>query len=47
MRKCGICKVYTFKELHCNSLTASAHPVRFNPNERYAEQRRKTKNLGG
>lgn len=45
MRKCQICNIYTLKELHCNLLTASAHPVFFNPNEKYANQRRKAKSM--
>lgn len=45
MRKCPACHIYTLKDFHCNSLTASAHPAAFNPNDRYAAQRRKAKSL--
>lgn len=45
MRKCKICNKYTLKEFHCNSLTASAHPVCFDPNQKYSTQRRKAKDL--
>lgn len=45
IRRCGVCNYYTLKEFHCNSLTASAHPARFNPDEKYAAQRRKAKGI--
>lgn len=45
IRKCRECKAYTLKEFHCTSLTGSAHPAKFNPNDRHAAERRKAKGL--
>ncbi|MBN1170213.1 ribosome biogenesis protein [Candidatus Micrarchaeota archaeon] len=40
MRFCDVCRSYTLSDLHCKKFTASAHPVRFNPNDKYAKYRR-------
>ncbi|MFA5077041.1 MAG: nucleolar RNA-binding Nop10p family protein [Candidatus Micrarchaeia archaeon] len=45
IRKCRDCGAYTLKERHCASLAQSAHPARFNPNDKYARQRRKAKGI--
>lgn len=41
MRFCGVCNSYTLSESHCGSMTKSAHPARFNPNDPYGKYRRK------
>lgn len=45
MRRCAVCNSYTLKEFHCRILTVSAHPARFNPNDKHAAQRRRAKGL--
>ncbi|MGB9634933.1 MAG: nucleolar RNA-binding Nop10p family protein [Candidatus Micrarchaeia archaeon] len=41
IHKCRVCGNYTLEEVHCNERTASAHPARFSPLDRYAKYRRK------
>ncbi|MEM3364774.1 MAG: nucleolar RNA-binding Nop10p family protein [Candidatus Micrarchaeia archaeon] len=36
MRKCKVCHKYTLKEKHCGVESASAHPVKFSPQDKYA-----------
>lgn len=43
MRFCNLCQTYTLSELHCETQTISAHPMRFNPNDWYGEYRRRAK----
>lgn len=39
LRKCNKCKTYTLKEAcpKCGSLTVSAHPAPFSPDDRFLE----------
>ncbi|MBI5223338.1 ribosome biogenesis protein [Candidatus Micrarchaeota archaeon] len=41
IRFCKICKKYTLLEIHCDQMSVSAHPPKYNPNDRFAEIRRK------
>ena len=43
MRKCAKCSTYTFRERcpKCKGETASPHPPRFSPEDRYGRYRRK------
>jgi H/ACA ribonucleoprotein complex subunit 3 len=43
MRKCVACGAYTLSAAHCGRQSASAHPARFNPNDPYAEYRRRAR----
>lgn len=43
MRVCVECKNYTLEKVHCNNITVSAHPMQFNPNDRYGNYRRSAK----
>lgn len=45
LKKCIICKAYTLKNMHCKEKSIIAHPPKFNPNDKYARERRKMKNL--
>lgn len=45
MRTCVECKAYTLQETHCKKNTISAHPAPFNPNDPYAQLRRKNKGI--
>jgi H/ACA ribonucleoprotein complex subunit 3 len=50
MRKCVVCKTYTFKEIcaKCGAKTVLPYPPKFSPQEKYGELRRKfIKRLGG
>ncbi|HIH18589.1 TPA: ribosome biogenesis protein [Candidatus Micrarchaeota archaeon] len=40
MRKCKSCGAYTLHEEHCGKPTASPHPPRYSPGDRYARYRR-------
>ena len=40
LRKCLRCGEYTLLEIHCEEKTVSAHPPKYNPNDRYAKYRR-------
>ncbi len=35
MRKCVVCFTYTFKAVHCENHTISAHPAPFKPKDKY------------
>ncbi len=35
IRKCVVCGSYTLKKIHCGKPTLSAHPPRFNINDKY------------
>jgi H/ACA ribonucleoprotein complex subunit 3 len=43
MKKCPICKIYTFKEKcpKCEGKTVSIQPPRFSPEDRFGKYRRK------
>ncbi|MEM5829881.1 MAG: RNA-protein complex protein Nop10 [Candidatus Aenigmatarchaeota archaeon] len=43
MKKCPVCKTYTFKGkcVKCGSETFSPHPPKFSPQDKYGELRRK------
>jgi H/ACA ribonucleoprotein complex subunit 3 len=41
LRSCPVCNSYTLKREHCEVKTDSAHPKKFNPNDRYGDYRRK------
>ncbi len=43
MRFCNNCMSYTLSESHCGTMTVSAHPARFNPNDPYGDYRRKAR----
>lgn len=45
MRKCEKCRIYTLKEncKICGSVTISPHPLRFSPEDKWGEWRRKAK----
>ena len=45
IRKCPSCGEYTLGEEHCGTRTISAHPPKYNPNDRYAKYRRKEKGI--
>ncbi|MEM4272306.1 MAG: RNA-protein complex protein Nop10 [Candidatus Bilamarchaeaceae archaeon] len=45
MRKCASCGEYTLMEEHCGVPSVSAHPPKFNPNDPYAEYRRREKGI--
>ncbi len=49
MRKCVKCKIYTFKDRcpSCGAETASAHPPRFSPEDKYGKYRRLAKKKWG
>ena len=41
LRKCIDCKKFTLKEkcIYCNSLTITAHPAKFSPDDKYLRYR--------
>lgn len=43
MRFCNSCKNYTLSESHCSQMSVSAHPIKYNPNDKYGDYRRKAK----
>jgi len=45
IRKCEKCRIYTLKEVcrKCGSAAASPHPLRFSPEDKWGEWRRKAK----
>lgn len=45
IKKCPKCGIYTLKDncRICGSATASPHPLRFSPEDRWGEWRRKAK----
>ncbi|MBU0527146.1 MAG: nucleolar RNA-binding Nop10p family protein [Candidatus Micrarchaeota archaeon] len=43
MRICTVCESYTLSLSHCQEKTSSAHPLRYNPNDKYAKYRRMAK----
>lgn len=44
LRKCPRCKTYTLKEVcKCGEKTASPHPPKFSPEDKYGAYRRKAK----
>ena len=45
VRKCASCGEYTLLEEHCGAKTLSAHPPKYNPNDRYAKYRRTEKGM--
>lgn len=45
LRKCPVCGSYTLAMAHCGSGTVSAHPPRYDPNDRYGDYRRKWKGV--
>ncbi|MBD3389588.1 ribosome biogenesis protein [Candidatus Micrarchaeota archaeon] len=45
IRKCESCGEYTLEEEHCGIKTLSAHPPKYNPNDKYAKYRRKEKGI--
>lgn len=45
MRKCAECGEYTLLDEHCGEKTSSAHPPKYNPNDRYAKYRRDEKGI--
>jgi H/ACA ribonucleoprotein complex subunit 3 len=48
MRKCLVCKTYTFKEKcpKCGAETVSPHPPKFSPQDKYGKLRRSAKKSG-
>ena len=44
-RKCPKCGEYTLSGEHCGLKTLGAHPPKYNPNDRYAEYRRREKGM--
>lgn len=47
MAKCMECGAYTYSDVcgKCNGKTASPHPSRFSPEDRYGKYRRRLKKL--
>ena len=40
MRSCSVCGAYTLDERHCANPTASPHPPKYSPEDKYAKYRR-------
>ena len=45
LRKCEVCGNYTLGDAHCGKPAVSAHPARYDPNDRYGDYRRKWKGV--
>ena len=43
--RCASCGEFTLLPEHCGTKTVSAHPPKYNPNDRYAKYRRKEKGI--
>ncbi|MBU0591668.1 RNA-protein complex protein Nop10 [Candidatus Micrarchaeota archaeon] len=43
IRRCFACGGYTLSTIHCEKSTVSAHPPKFNPDDRFGDQRRAVK----
>ena len=42
MKRCGLCEAYTLKDAcpRCGGKTASPHPAKFSPGDKYGKYRR-------
>ena len=40
MKRCTVCAAYTLDETHCGMQTASPHPPKYSPADKYAAYRR-------
>ena len=45
MRKCVVCGSYTLCDTHCKMPCRSAHPKKYDPNDRFGDYRRMRKML--
>ncbi len=45
MRKCIVCGDYTLSETHCNTQSESAHPKKYDPNDKFGDYRRTRKGM--
>jgi H/ACA ribonucleoprotein complex subunit 3 len=45
LHACAVCGAYTLSPTHCGRATRSAHPPRFDPNDRYGDYRRRWKGI--